>query len=154
MKNLIERIKRQSEVRTFENLPSTNYINEPLINTPDNSFGLPNDYLEFLSYANGATLFMIEDIAGFKFLSLEELVTANDFQKENYGTDWDNDVILFCQILGDNEYLGFKKIKEGYTIVHCIMEEFPNEWQQINGNFKTLLESILKFKGEKYWLHD
>jgi len=61
---------------------------------------LPEDYISFLKYYNGATLFEYDGIAGFKFLGTNEIVQDNEFRKEGIEDIWDNNILLFCYFVG------------------------------------------------------
>lgn len=114
---------------------------------------LPIDYIYFLEEYNGGILFKIDDYAGFKLLSTEELIKHNEFQKGNFGQDWDSQIILFCECIGDAEYLGFKLIENGdANIVYCIMDMLPHEWQIVESSFNDFINKLIEEKGRKYWL--
>jgi len=161
MKNYIKELERlRNESQTGNSLTFENITAQIILNPADQGLDvkglielkLPGDYLEFLQHYDGMILYKVEDIAGFHFFGLKELYKQNKFQKENFGTDWDDRVILFCEIFGDNEYLGFRFDGHKYGIVYCIMEQLPQEWEQIEGTFEELLVNIIKEKGRKYWL--
>ena len=162
--NLIQIIKDYSflgSVITFENLDSQ-FIIKDSANQKDIEkcneyfeFKLPEDYLKILTKANGFILFKIEDFAGFKFLGCNELIKENRFQKENYEEDWDNQIILFCQCLGDAEYLGLRVFDDkSYEILDCEIIELPSKWQTIGTSIDDFIESLLQKKGRKFWLVD
>jgi hypothetical protein len=117
---------------------------------------LPNDYKYFLRHHDGGILFDYKDLGGYELLGTNKLVKEDEFQKENFagnGEDWDNNIILFCHLIGNAEFLGFKINETSkYEIVHCIMDEMPNEWLAIGNSFDNLLETIIKEKGKEYWL--
>ncbi|MBK7988189.1 MAG: hypothetical protein IPK11_15025 [Ignavibacteria bacterium] len=97
--------------------------------------------------------FKIDNYAGFKLLSTQEMIKHNEFQKENFGQDWDSEIIFFCECIGDAEYLRFKFHKnESVNIVHCIMDVLPHEWKIIEDSFDNLIDKLIEEKGEKYWL--
>jgi len=143
-------------LETFEKLPSHFSMNkkasEEQITECANSFEnkLPEDYKNFLGIYNGGILFQIEDIGGFKFLGTDELVKENTFQKENFGEDWNENIILFCLCIGDGEYLGFKI--DDNKIVHCIMDEIPSNWKIIENSFNELVTKLIDERGRKYWI--
>lgn len=113
---------------------------------------LPEEYKYFLKYYDGGTLFKC-DVAGFEFLSTQEIIDVNELQKGFFGEDWDNNVFLFCNLLGTGEYLGFRLYKNSnYEIIHCIMLDLPEEWKVIGNSFNTLIETIIREKGKEYWL--
>lgn len=149
----------KGRVSTFENLASLFIMNEEAskedIVKCDMHFDgkLPNDYKIFLQEFNGGILFKIDDYAGFKLLSTEELIKHNKFQGENFGKDWDSEILLFCECIGDAEYLGFKLNKNRFpNIVYCIMDILPQEWEIIEDSFDCLISKLIEEKGRKYWL--
>lgn len=160
--NKLEKIVLEgNKIETFEMLPSDFELGEKADNNQIlevyNFFNkkIPKDYLEFLSYFNGGTLFKIEDFAGYKLLNTEELISENLFQKSTYENDWDEKVILFCLIIGDNEYLGFREKAIGkYEIIHCIMDYMPNEWIYIASSLEELILDLIEKRGKKYWLEN
>ena len=114
---------------------------------------LPLDYTFFLLKFNGGVLFKIADYAGFKFLSTEELIKHNSFQKENLENYWDSEIILFCECIGDAEYLGFKFNDNGLPkVVYCIMDIIPEKWAIIENTFEDLINKLIEERGRKYWL--
>jgi len=55
-----------------------------------------------------ALLGKVSDLAGFQFWGCDQLVHENKFQKENFGLDWGERIILICACLGDGDYIGIK----------------------------------------------
>lgn len=146
-------------ITTFENLPSLFIMNieASKYDIVDCDLHLkkqlPDDYKFFLQEFNGGVLFKIEDYAGFKLLSTKELIKHNEFQKMNFGQYWNSEIILFCECIGDAEYLGFKIDENGlHNIVYCIMDMLPQEWEIIENSFDTLINKLIDEKGRKYWL--
>jgi len=165
MKQYLEYIKEiinlslKGTISTFENLVSLFIMNKEAskdeITKCDIHFNhkLPGEYKFFLQNYNGGILFKIEDYSGFKFLSTNELIKHNEFQRENFDQDWDAEIILFCECIGDAEYLGFRLNEKGdYKIVYCILDMLPQEWEAIEGSFEILLKKLIEEKGRKYWL--
>jgi len=114
---------------------------------------LPNEYKFFLNHYNGGTLFKIEDFAGFKFLGTNELTRHNEFQRENFGGDWDDRIILFCECIGNAEYLGFKLEEIGsFQIVYCVLDVLPEEWTIVESSFEIFMNKLIEGKGREYWL--
>ncbi len=166
MKQYLNYIKRiiditlRGTISTFENLASLFIMNraasEDDIEKCETSFNkkLPDDYKFFLQEFNGGVLFKIDDYAGLNLLSTEELIKHNNFQKENFGQDWDPEIILFCECIGDAEFLGFKYNENGtINIVYCIMDMLPHEWGIVEHSFDDLINKIIEGKGRKYWLY-
>jgi hypothetical protein len=146
------------QIKTYEGLDSSFHLKdsalEEEIKECDVYFKerLPAEYKFFLKNYNGGVLFQVEDIGGFKFLGAKELVKEDLFQRSNFQEDWDDSVIVFCHCLGDAEYLGFKILENSkYQILHCMMYEFPSEWQVIGDSFDGLVLQLIKERGKKYW---
>lgn len=158
IKKLID-ITLKGTILTFENLTSSFIMNreaskDEIVNCELHfNKKIPNDYRSFLHEFNGGILFKIDNYAGFKLLSTQEMIKHNEFQKENFGQDWDSEIIFFCECIGDAEYLGFKFHKnESVNIVHCIMDVLPHEWKIIEDSFDNFIDKLIEEKGEKYWL--
>lgn len=114
---------------------------------------LPDEYKFFLQNYNGGTLFKVDDHSGFKLLSNKKLINHNQFQRENFDQDWDISIILFCECIGDAEYLGFKIGENGSCqIVYCILDTLPQEWDVIESSFDDFITKLIEEKGRKYWL--
>ncbi|MBZ4037034.1 hypothetical protein K6T82_19865 [Flavobacterium sp. 17A] len=149
----------KGSLTTFENLPSLFTMNKAASNDDllkcDLYFdeGLAPEYKFFLTNYNGGILFKIEDFAGFKLLSTDELISHNKFQAENFAENWDSQIILFCECIGDAEYLGFKLIEDEVRIIYCIMDTLPEEWKVIEKSFNILINKLIEQRGEKYWLN-
>lgn len=146
-------------VTTYEGLTSEVIINEGAnqieINKCNSYFGnrLPNDYISFLRNYNGGFFFKVDDIGGLKFWSCDVTVKQNRFQKEQFGDQWDNDIILICECIGDGDYIGIKIVDDNsYEMVDCFGEEVPSNWKAIKISFDSFLEKLLDEKGRKFWL--
>jgi hypothetical protein len=158
--DLIEQIlNKGGKIVDWEKLESSFTMNEYAsfedITKCDSYCGqkLPEEYKYFWKHYDGGILFKYDDIGGFEFLSTSDFIKENELHKECFGEDWDNSVILFCNLLGTGEYLGFRLHDDSkYNIVHCVMIEHPDEWQSIEDSFDTLIETIIKEKGKEYWL--
>lgn len=114
---------------------------------------LPNEYIDFLKYANGCTLFNYKDLDGFQLFGTQELGKENKAIKKLYEEYWDESVIVFCTILGEGNYIGFR-VRGGntYEILDCFHEYVPAQWEVIGHSFDEFLERLIDLKGEKYWL--
>jgi hypothetical protein len=145
-------------IKTYEGLDSTfemrKMASEESINKCSSSFKFPfpDEYKQFLGKYNGGILFKVQDIAGFDVFGTNEIEKENSFQKENFGTDWNDSIILFCCCVGDAEYIGFKFDDEGkYSLVYCIMDELPENWHTFKGSFGDFVETLINENGRKYW---
>jgi hypothetical protein len=114
---------------------------------------LPDEYISFLLAYNGLELYKHEDVGGFLFFCTGNLIEENGSLKKEYGLYWDNSIILFCQIIGEGNFLGFRIQEDGkYGVVDCFHELPPREWETIETSFDACLDKLLKNNGEKYWL--
>lgn len=153
-------LNRNGGLMTYEGLSSECVMNAPAseheINNCKQSLSkeIPQQYIHFLNAYNGGTVFKIEDFAGYRLFSTQEIIKENAFQKENFGSNWDESIVLFCSCLGDNEYLGFKIHEDMYDIVDCVMDVVPKAWEVIGSNFDDLIQKLIKEKGKKYWLNN
>jgi len=85
-------------------------------------------------------------------LGTEQLIRQNSSQKNSFGEDWDNNIILFCRCLGDAEYMGFKVSEtHNYEIVHCFMDEWPEKWKVLKCNFKEFINLLIDEEGKEFW---
>ena len=119
------------------------------------SYTPPEEYIEFLRNFNGCDIFRYDNIDGFSFLSTQKVIQTNHNLKEEYGTDWDNNIIVFCECIGEGNYIGFRaKNQKNYEIVDCFHEYLPSEWKNISFSLESFLENLLNSKGKKFWLSD
>ncbi len=114
---------------------------------------LPQDYIDFLIYTNGADFFNYDNLDGFRFFNSISIVKQNAFQKENYAEYWQDNIILFCDCIGEGNFLGFRILDDGtYQILDCFHEQIPDEWKPFGTSFDFFLEELIDRKGSKYWL--
>lgn len=144
-------------ITTFENIVSINEMdngaNEEQIKAVIEHYKLPEDYLSFLKSFNGGILFKIDDIAGFHLFGCDSIKEENEIQMNNYESDWDSNIILFCASIGDDDYLGFKIIDEkNYQILDCNLYESPSNWNVIGNSFPNFISKLIDEKGRKFWL--
>ena len=151
-------LKTKENVTTYEGMISEITMNNPAslseIRECEKSLSqkFPEDYIFFLKQYNGGIIFKFEDIAGYDMLGTKDVCKENAFQKKNFGEDWSDDILLFCRIVGVDEYLGFKKNGCSYKILHCIMDSLPNEWTVIANSFDDFMLRLIKERGKEYWL--
>ncbi|GHT09376.1 hypothetical protein FACS189426_07600 [Bacteroidia bacterium] len=111
---------------------------------------LPEEYKYFLKYYDGGILYKYENLGGFKFLSTQEIIDANELQKTIYEEYWDGSIIFFCELLGTGEYLGFKiSDTASYKIVHSETAQHEEEWIVAGNSFDALIELIISEKGKE-----
>ena len=150
----------EAEVKTYENLTAYFSMNERAsmddITKCKQFFynQLTEDYLVFLETYNGGILFRIEDFIGYHFLGTQEIIKTNTVQKNSFRYNWDDKIILFCRILGDAEYLGFRmRDNNVHEIVHCFMDESPDKWKIIEGTLDSFMMRLIDKQGKEFW-HD
>jgi hypothetical protein len=157
--NLIAQILSDGgKVLTYENIDTSFVMNKKTfqenISTCNCYFNnrLPDEYKYFLNQFNGGKLFY-NDVGGFEIFGTNELIKENESQKAIYEEFWNEDIILFCELLGNGEYLGFKIYNDmKYEIVHSILGQKPNEWRIVDSSFDAFIETIIKERGKEYWL--
>ena len=160
----IDRIlKNGGRIKDWENLNTLCIMNRVI---PDNlricvdyfKDKLPNEYAYFLKYYDGGILFNYNELGGYELLSSESLIKEDRFQKDNsisIGEKWDDDTILFCRIIGNAEFLGFRLTGVlTYEIKHCVMDMPPDQWLTIGCSFDEFIEKLIQEKGREYWLVD
>ena len=119
------------------------------------SYEPPEEYIDFLRNVNGCDIFKYDNIDGFCFLSTQKVIQTNHNLKEAYGTDWNDNIIVFCECIGEGNYIGFRvKNKNSYEVVDCFHEDLPSEWKTIAFSLENFLENLLNAKGKKFWLSD
>ncbi len=164
--NLISKIKnifkfkKVVNILSYEELFTNLIINNPAssveIENVNSYFKnrLPQDYLSFLLYTNGCTLFEYKDLGGFEFLNSANLISENEFIKNQFDENvWDENIIMFCSCIGDGDYIGFKILdNDRYVIIDCFRECSPSEWETIGNSLDDFIEKILDSNGEKFWL--
>ncbi|WBL23858.1 SMI1/KNR4 family protein [Zunongwangia sp. HRR-M8] len=117
------------------------------------NLSLPPEYLNFLKYTDGCSLYKYEDIGGFEFLGTRELNQQNELQKDTYEEDWDDNLTVFCNVIGDGDFISFRKNPNFiYDILDCYHDDSPHNWKIIDNSFESFMEKLIEAKGERYWL--
>jgi hypothetical protein len=142
---------------TGEGFPSTSFKNSGIseldLGHAGLSIALPDAYVDFLKYANGCTVFNVKDLDGFHFLGTADIGQENKALKGSYEEYWDDSITIFCTILGEGNYIGFRMSEsKTYEILDCFHEYVPAQWEIISGSFDAFLEKLIDLKGEKFWL--
>lgn len=120
-----------------------------------NGCWIPDCYMEFLAICNGAKLFDYEGIDGLQLLSTREILEYTQYAKNTFEEEWDERITIFAKVIGEDNYLGFKKLGNEigqYVIMDCYFEECPEEWNIIEGSFDDFLSKYLLSNGNKFWI--
>ncbi len=113
---------------------------------------IPSEYLEFLRFSNGAILYNYEDLGGYDFLGTQALVKEDLFQREQFGEDWQENIILICRIIANAEFIGFKiNHDKKYELMFCSMDSMPDTWEPIGESFDEFISTLVDEKGREYW---
>jgi len=118
-------------------------------------YQIPSSYIKFLSIYNGAKLFDYDEIDGLQLLSGKEILQYTQYAKNTFEEEWEDKIIIFAKIIGEDNYLGFKildKDNENYVILDCYFEEAPEDWSIIEGSFDEFLSKYLLSNGKKFWI--
>lgn len=118
------------------------------------SIGLtfPKEYVSFLQFTNGCTLYNYEDLDGFMFFDLEKSIEETHGLAEVYEEKWKYNILIICSVLGDGDFIGIKIFSDGYEILDCFHEDNPDEWRKISDSLDEFLQKLISRKGEKFWL--
>ena len=114
---------------------------------------VPDSYMEFLSVCNGAKLFDYEGIDGLQLLSTREVLKYTKYAQNTFEEEWDEKIIIFAKVIGEDNYLGFKMMDDNqYIILDGYFEESPADWKIIEGSFDDFLSKYLLSNGSKFWI--
>ena len=80
-------------------------------------------------------LFNYDNLDGIKLLSLQEIEKYTNYCKNTFEEDWQDNIIIFAKIIGEDNYLGFRMKENYYEIIDCYFEESPSEWAVIAYEF-------------------
>ena len=130
-------------------------VNSPICKDEFNAYSaniLPEQYVELLTFANGMELFNYDNIDGIKLLGLDEVQSYTQYAKNIYEDNWQESIIIFGKIIGEENYLGFRVKDGGYEILDCYFDEIPENWKVISNDFDAFLHKYIILNGEKYWL--
>lgn len=114
---------------------------------------IPGDYIELLNYSNGFTLYNLDNLNGIMFFGTDQVKRENDIFKETLEGFQVENIIIFCTILGEGNFIGFKVLNnEDYEILDCFHEELPENWKKIADSLDDFLANLIETEGELYWL--
>ncbi|MCM1327415.1 MAG: SMI1/KNR4 family protein [Bacteroidales bacterium] len=129
--------------------------NEEELQYVTNVCQIPSSYVKFLSIYNGARLFDYDGIDGLQLLSSKAILHYTQYAKNTFEEEWDDEIIIFAKIIGEDNYLGFKtldKDNENYVVLDCCFEVCPKEWRIIETSFDEFLSKYLLSNGDKFWV--
>ncbi len=112
-------------------------------------FVFPKALIDFQLISNGATFYNYDDIDGYKFYSIEEIIKTNDQIKDTYQEGYDKNKIVFCEIIGEGNYIAIDSVGNIYDGFH---EIDPVSWSLIEESLSVWLEKVFENEGRKYWL--
>lgn len=146
------RVERKDSAGNYISVTIKKY--EPIIMKSESSLldMIPKEYMEFLLFSNGMELFNYDDIDGVKLLSLQEIEKFTSYGKNTFEEDWQDNVLFFAKIIGEDNYLGFRMKENNYEVIDCYFEELPSEWSAVAENFDDFLEEYITRNGEKFWI--
>jgi hypothetical protein len=98
-------------------------------------------------------LFNYDNLDGLKLLSLQEIEQYTKYCKNTFEEDWQDNIIIFAKIIGEDNYLGFKLNDNNYEIIDCYFEEMPSDWESIGCQFDEFLKKYITEKGNKFWIN-
>jgi hypothetical protein len=117
---------------------------------------VPEAYLTFLRYSNGATLYRdpVYGQWGHVLYSTETLVTKRSEWREWYEVP--DHYLVFAESLGDGDLLLLdlrSRSFDGYDAYVVYAEENfgPTKWEPIERSFHEWLDHLIVAQGAKYW---
>lgn len=115
---------------------------------------IPSDYSDLLAQHNGFTLYKYEDLGGLQFLGSDKIKAETQLQKETYEDEWDDRIIVICNVIADGDFIGLKIYENGgYELLDCYHDEEPQKWKVITDSLDDFLIKLIDSKGERYWLN-
>lgn len=114
---------------------------------------LPNQYVDFLLFSNGMELYNYKNIDGLLLLSVKDIERFTQYARNTFEEDWEENIVIFAKIIGEDNYLGFKIDENGYEVLDCYFEELPFEWSSIAHSFDEFLVKYIEGDGRKFWIN-
>lgn len=114
---------------------------------------LPKEYLDFLEYTNGCTLYNYEDLGGYLFYGVDVLVEENLILEETYREYWQKNLVGIGSVLGSGDFLCLRMIDNNtYQVLDGYHDINPEEWSIIDDSFDNFLSKLIEKRGETFWL--
>ena len=112
---------------------------------------LPNDFLRFWRFSNGANLFLNDSgLHGVGVASTELLAELQQEEAEIYGAEALLPYVVFARVNGSGDFLVFD-LKSG-QILDGVHAERPHEWRPIAASVNHWLEMFLEQGGRYFWI--
>lgn len=112
------------------------------------SINIPSDYKEFLTYSNGADIFLCDNgNSGYHLFSLEELISENEWIKVAY--DLEKEDLVFMNMVYSADFLMFKTKKR--KIIYCDTGEQNDSWLNLSMDFNYLILRLIWSNGRPFW---
>jgi hypothetical protein len=113
---------------------------------------IPTQYIELLKFSDGIELYNYENVDGLVLFGLNEMIHYTQYAKNTYDEEWQDNIVIFAKIIGEDNYLGFRIKDYKYEILDCYFEEAPLEWRTISNDFDDFLVKYIHMNGEKFWI--
>jgi len=113
---------------------------------------LPEQLIDFYKLSNGAVLFNLDNIDGYKILDTRSLAHENRLAASIYEESWNQRILLFAKIIGEGNWLGLTQTPSGWKVVDCFHELDPSDWQVLPSDFGSFLDNLFLHMGDKFWL--
>ena len=111
---------------------------------------LPTDYKDFLLVSNGGVIYNIEsENSGYRLLGLNEIEQLTEELKE-YGYEIPNGWYCFMECLFSDDVMFFD-LSNNARIIDGDMGYPIDEWNTINGSFRTFMTRMYQCNGAMFW---
>lgn len=146
MKDIVQNLKTYAKINTDFQFRFNSGLKRQFVQI---GIVIHNSILTLLEESNGLILFQKDDIDGYKIFSLNEIISKNKYLQEIYEDGWDENKIIFCEIIGEGNYIAIDKNGNIYDGFH---EIDPKEWPLISNSLEEFLQFLVKNNGNKFWL--
>lgn len=109
---------------------------------------IPSEYKDFLSYSNGADIFLCDDgNSGYHLFNLDELFSETKWMKKAY--DFPEDNLVFMNMLHSSDFMMFDNINK--KIVFCDTAESSDRWTKFSMDFNYFILRMVWSNGYPFW---
>ena len=114
-----------------------------------NNIMLPLEYKQFLTYSNGAKIF-VEDNgnAGYELLSLDNIISETKLMRD-CGYPIEENELIFMRMLYSGNFMLFDY--NNRIITYCDAEYDKEEWVQMHTNFDDFILRLFWANGNPFW---